>query len=82
MTVPASASSALSVPWAGPVTIAMLNFLVIKSVSSSEFNMPLVFIFLGFMFAIAYRQRMRGAAAPFGASLFRINAASGRAVPA
>ena len=45
--------------YAGPVTIALLNFLVIKSVLSSEFNMPLAFVFLGFLFAIAVRQRAR-----------------------
>ena len=43
----------------GPATIAMLNFVVIKSVLSSEFNMPLAFVFLGFLFAVAVRQRRR-----------------------
>lgn len=58
----------------GPTTIALLNFLVIKSVLSSEFNMPLAFVFLGFIFAVAVRQRERSAvplsaraAAPYGA---------------
>ncbi len=51
--------------FAGPVTIALLNFLVIKSVLSSEFNMPLAFIFLGMLTAIAWRQQQRlGVAAP------------------
>ncbi len=49
----------------GPAVIAMLNFVVIKSVLSSEFNMPLAFIFLGMVFAVALRQRQRlGAPAP------------------
>lgn len=43
----------------GPATIALLNFLVIKSVLSSEFNMPLAFVCLGMIFAIAARQRAR-----------------------
>lgn len=43
----------------GPATIGLLNFVVIKSVLSSEFNMPLAFVFLGFLFAIALRQRAR-----------------------
>lgn len=58
----------------GPATIAMLNFLVIKSVLSSEFNMPLAFVLLGIVFAVAVRQRARlespaqkGATAPYGA---------------
>lgn len=45
--------------FAGPATIALLNFLVIKSVLSSEFNMPLAFVLLGFLFAIAVQQRQR-----------------------
>ena len=48
---------------AGPLTIALLNFLVIKSVLSSEFNMPIAFMFLGFLFAIAWRQQQRSAGA-------------------
>ncbi len=44
---------------AGPVSIALLNFLVIKAVLSSEFNMPIAFIFFGFLFAIAWRQQQR-----------------------
>ena len=58
--------------FAGPATIALLNFVVIKSVLSSEFNMPLAFVFLGFLFAIAVRQRARTglsaarATAPYG----------------
>ena len=48
----------------GPITIALLNFVVIKAVSSSEFNMPLAFVMLGFLIAIAKRQQLRmGAAA-------------------
>lgn len=41
----------------GPAVIALLNFLVIKSVSSSEHNVPLVFILLGFVFAVSVRHR-------------------------
>ncbi|TRW15233.1 O-antigen ligase family protein [Glacieibacterium frigidum] len=49
----------------GPATIALLNFFVIKSVLSSEFNMPLAFVFLGMVFAVAVRQRARdGLAVP------------------
>jgi len=58
----------------GPATIALLNFLVIKSVLSSEFNMPLAFVLLGMIFATAVRQRARLAvpvqsrgAVPYGA---------------
>lgn len=43
----------------GPATIGLLNFLVIKSVLSSEFNMPLAFVFLGLIFAVAVRQQAR-----------------------
>lgn len=43
----------------GPISIALLNFIVIKAVSSTEFNMPLVFVLLGFMIAIAWRQNQR-----------------------
>ena len=53
---------------AGPTTIALLNFLVIKAVLSSEFNMPLAFIFLGFLFAIAWRQQQRMAGASVAAA--------------
>ncbi|QXQ06569.1 O-antigen ligase family protein [Sphingosinicellaceae bacterium] len=56
---------------AGPIAIALLNFLVIKAVSSAEFNMPLAFVLLGFIIAIAWRQRQRlGAAAPAEATAF------------
>lgn len=48
---------------AGPISIALLNFLVIKAVLSSEFNMPIAFTFLGFMFALAWRQQQRTAPA-------------------
>lgn len=44
----------------GPATIALLNFVVIKSVLSSEFNMPLAFVLLGVVFATAVIQRDRG----------------------
>ena len=53
---------------AGPIAIALLNFLVIKAVLSSEFNMPLAFIFLGFLFAIAWRQQQRMAGASVAAA--------------
>jgi len=53
------AASAGEEDFAGPITIALLNFLVIKSVLSSEFNMPLAFIFLGMLTAIAWRQQQR-----------------------
>ena len=49
--------------YAGPATIALLNFLVIKSVLSSEFNMPLAFVFLGFLFAINFRMQSRSSQA-------------------
>jgi hypothetical protein len=41
--------------WLGPLAIAIFNFIVIKSVFSSEDNHPLVFIFLGVVAALAYR---------------------------
>lgn len=43
----------------GPTTVALLNFLVIKAVLSSEFNIPIAFILLGFIFATAWRQQLR-----------------------
>ena len=50
----------------GPAVIAMLNFVVIKSVLSSEFNMPLAFTFLGMVFAttVLQRRRLGATAAP------------------
>ena len=48
---------------AGPTSIALLNFLIIKAVLSSEFNMAIAFTFLGFMFAFAWRQQQRTAPA-------------------
>ncbi|MDQ2878625.1 MAG: O-antigen ligase family protein [Pseudomonadota bacterium] len=50
---------------AGPIAIALLNFIVIKAVSSTEFNMPLAFVLLGFLVAVAWRQQQRiGIAVP------------------
>ncbi len=40
-----------------PLAIGMFNFVVIKSVLSSEGNMPLAFTFLGFVIALMWRQR-------------------------
>ena len=45
--------------YAGPVAVALLNCLVIKSVLSSEINMPMAFAMLGFLAAIVVRQTAR-----------------------
>ena len=41
----------------GPIVVALINFLVIKAVLSSEFNISLAFIFLGFLFALEKRRQ-------------------------
>jgi O-Antigen ligase len=40
-----------------PLAIGLFNFVVIKSVLSSEGNIPLAFTFLGFLIALMWRQR-------------------------
>ena len=40
-----------------PIGIAMLNFLVIKSVFSEEANHPIVFMYIGMIVALAARIR-------------------------
>ncbi len=40
-----------------PLAIGLFNFVVIKGVLSSESNMPLTFLFLGFVVALVARQR-------------------------
>ena len=49
---------------AGPITIALVNFLIIKSVSSGEVFMPFAFIMLGFLIALVKRQATRMSADP------------------
>lgn len=44
--------------FAAPATIGLLIFLTIKAVSSTEANVSVAFIFLGFLFAIARRQQL------------------------
>ena len=49
----------------GPITISLLNFLVIKAVSSGELLVPMAFMLLGFLFAVTRcRQRAAGATVP------------------
>ncbi len=64
--------------WIGPITIALLNFLVIKAVLSSEYNLPVAFILLGLVFAMAWRQQQRGVVAAGAATA--APATSGRLV--
>ena len=51
--------------YAGPIAISLLNFIVIKSVSSGEVFSPYAFMMLGFLFALVERQQ-RLAKAPGG----------------
>ena len=41
----------------GPIVVALINFLVIKAVLSSEFNISMAFIFLGFLFGLEKRRQ-------------------------
>ena len=51
--------------WLGPLAIALLNFIISKSVFSNMENHPLVFILLGAVVSLLYRESMsRGAVAP------------------
>lgn len=43
--------------WLGPIAIALVNFIVIKSVFSGTENHPIVFMMLGIVAALAYRAR-------------------------
>ncbi|WP_416906857.1 MAG: O-antigen ligase family protein [Polymorphobacter sp.] len=43
--------------WMIPIGIGLLNFVIIKSVLSSEFNMPFAFVLLGLAVALAARMR-------------------------
>jgi hypothetical protein len=44
--------------WLGPLAIALFNFIVSKSVFSSEENHPLIFVLLGIVVALAYRAQV------------------------
>jgi uncharacterized membrane protein YiaA len=48
----------------GPIVVALINFLVIKAVLSSEFNVSLAFIFLGFLFALEKRRQTAAQSLP------------------
>ena len=51
--------------WLGPFAIALLNFIISKSVFSNLENHPLVFILLGAIVSLLYREsKMRGVANP------------------
>lgn len=45
------------IEWMIPIGISLLNFVIIKSVLSSESNMPVAFVLLGFAVALAGRMR-------------------------
>jgi O-antigen ligase len=48
----------------GPLTMALVNFTVIKSVLSSEANMPVAFVMLGALLGLVWQMRQSGALAP------------------
>ena len=48
--------------YAGPLAIALIIFIVIKAVLSSEVNSPVAFSYLGFLAAIVVMQKLRRAA--------------------
>ncbi len=48
----------------GPIIVALLNFIIIKSVASTEANIPLVMIFIGCVLGLASRQAQIDAADP------------------
>ena len=51
--------------WLGPMAIALLNFIISKSVFSNMENHPLVFILLGAVVSLLYREsKLRTAAVP------------------
>ena len=51
--------------WLGPFAIALLNFIISKSVFSNMENHPLVFILLGAVVSLLYREsKLRGVAVP------------------
>ena len=51
--------------WLGPFSIALLNFIISKSVFSNLENHPLVFILLGALVSLLYREsKLRGVADP------------------
>lgn len=41
-----------------PITVALLNFIIIKAVASTENNFPIVFIMIGCVCGLVYRQRL------------------------
>ena len=62
----------------GPIAIGLANFVVIKSVLSSEINMPIAFVMLGTVVGMVWKQRHKHVAAvpapvpePAGGSLQR-----------
>jgi hypothetical protein len=46
---------------AGPLSIGMLNILIVKSVLSSEINLPIAFIMAGCIVGLAYQRQQAGA---------------------
>jgi O-antigen ligase len=46
-----------------PLSVALIDFLIVKSVLSQDHNHPLVYIMLGATVALAYRSKMANAAA-------------------
>ena len=46
---------------AGPISIGLLNFAVVKSVLSSEINIPIAFLMAGLVFGLAWREQHRSA---------------------
>jgi hypothetical protein len=52
-----------------PITIALTNFLIIKSVFSQQDNHPLIFMMLGMLVALIYRARNLEGAAPSSAAV-------------
>ena len=48
----------------GPIAIGLVNFTVIKSVLSSEINMPIAFVMLGAVVGLIWRQNRKTVAGP------------------
>jgi hypothetical protein len=40
-----------------PITVALINFIVIKSVASAEINLPIVMILMGLLVGLIARQK-------------------------
>ena len=62
-----------------PLTIGLINFIIVKAVMSTEINLPVAFIMIGAVVGLAWRQHQRDAVA--GAAGGRLVAAPPAAAP-